>query len=85
MTSPGLPRRLGAGAVRLIFSGYRLLVSPVLHTLGAGGCRFQPTCSEYAEIAMARFGPVRGGWMALRRFARCQPLCRGGFDPVPKL
>jgi uncharacterized protein len=48
-----------------------------------GACRFQPTCSEYAAIAVSEYGIARGGWMALRRLLRCHPFHRGGFDPVP--
>lgn len=47
-------------------------------------CRFTPTCSEYAEQAVELYGAVRGGQMALRRILRCNPLCRGGYDPVPE-
>ncbi len=46
-------------------------------------CRFIPTCSEYAQIAVERYGAVRGGAMALRRVARCRPGVKGGYDPVP--
>lgn len=62
---------------------YRNAVSPALHALAPGGCRFQPTCSEYAAIALAEWGVVRGGWMAVTRLLRCTPLSKGGFDPVP--
>ncbi|GGH01803.1 membrane protein insertion efficiency factor YidD [Silvibacterium dinghuense] len=76
-------------AVEWALAGYKLAVSPLLHAVSgragsqAGACRFQPTCSEYAAIAVSEHGLVRGGWMALRRLARCHPFSRGGFDPVP--
>lgn len=65
------------GLVRL----YRLIISPLFPPV----CRFQPTCSQYAMEAIARFGPLRGSWMALRRVSRCHPLHPGGYDPVPLL
>lgn len=48
-------------------------------------CRFYPTCSSYAYQAISRFGAIRGGAMALWRLLRCNPLFRGGYDPVPEL
>lgn len=70
---------------RLLLWLYKRGVSPVLHAAAgmAGACRFQPTCSEYAALAVATYGPVRGSWLAACRVLRCHPLCRGGFDPVP--
>jgi len=47
-------------------------------------CRFQPTCSQYAYTAIERFGPLKGGWLALKRLLRCNPFCKGGYDPVPE-
>ena len=58
---------------------YRRHISP--HTPPA--CRFQPTCSQYAITAIERFGVIKGGGMALWRILRCNPFCKGGFDPVP--
>jgi len=45
-------------------------------------CRFVPTCSEYAFQAMHKYGTIRGGWLAVRRLARCHPFHSGGYDPV---
>jgi uncharacterized protein len=72
-------------AISASHGAYRYALSPLLHAASgvSGACRFQPTCSEYAAIAVSEYGVVRGGWMALRRLLRCHPLHRGGFDPVP--
>lgn len=59
---------------------YRYFFSPWM----GGCCRFTPSCSEYAREAVLRFGAAKGGLLALLRLARCHPLCRSGFDPVPQ-
>ena len=47
-------------------------------------CRYYPTCSRYAYEAITKYGAVKGGWLALKRFLRCHPFHKGGFyDPVP--
>jgi len=68
-------RLLLASCIRL----YQWLVSPLL----GPKCRFHPSCSHYALTAIERFGAMRGGWLALRRLARCHPFHPGGYDPVP--
>jgi uncharacterized protein len=70
--------------VSALHRAYKYALSPLLHGLAGvtGACRFQPTCSEYAAIAVSEYGLVRGSWMVLWRLLRCQPLCKGGFDPV---
>ncbi|MFN2500385.1 MAG: membrane protein insertion efficiency factor YidD [Pyrinomonadaceae bacterium] len=57
---------------------YKEILSPFLPP----ACRFEPTCSEYARAAVERYGVPRGTWMGLKRILRCQPLCKGGHDPV---
>ncbi|MFA6588398.1 MAG: membrane protein insertion efficiency factor YidD [Patescibacteria group bacterium] len=66
---------------------YQLTLSPDHSWVRArrlvGACRFQPTCSDYAIQAIERFGLARGGWLAVKRLARCNPFNHGGYDPCP--
>ena len=61
-----------------ILGVYKAMVSPFLPP----ACRFEPTCSDYAKEAVGKYGALRGTWMAAKRILRCQPLCKGGHDPV---
>jgi putative membrane protein insertion efficiency factor len=70
---------IAARAIAMAIRGYRGLVSPLL----GRHCRYEPTCSAYALEAVTRRGAARGGFLALRRIARCHPWAPGGFDPVP--
>jgi putative membrane protein insertion efficiency factor len=62
---------------------YRRILSPVHTALTGPSCRFEPSCSAYAEEAIRLHGAGRGTLMAARRLLRCQPFARGGIDPVP--
>ncbi|HVZ82526.1 MAG TPA: membrane protein insertion efficiency factor YidD [Terracidiphilus sp.] len=66
-----------------LIRGYQRWLSPALHMLSPGGCKFLPTCSEYAAVAIATHGPLRGLGLAAGRLLRCHPFSRGGLDPVP--
>lgn len=70
-------------AVRVAYGVYKRIVSPVLHAFSPSQCLYLPSCSEYAYVALVRFGVLKGSWLALRRFARCHPFAKGGVDPVP--
>jgi len=62
---------------------YQRWLSPALHAFSITHCKFVPTCSEYAAVAIATRGPLRGGALAFWRLLRCHPFSPGGFDPVP--
>jgi uncharacterized protein len=62
-----------------LFRAYRIAIAPAIGPV----CRYEPTCSHYAEEAIARFGFLRGAALAGYRLLRCHPFSRGGLDPVP--
>jgi len=72
---PMAPRRAAHGAIRL----YQLTLSSVF----GRGCRYLPTCSDYADQAIGRHGLWAGGWMGLARVCRCHPYGGSGYDPPP--
>jgi putative membrane protein insertion efficiency factor len=76
MTTFGrIPRFLGRGLIRL----YRFGIAPLIGM----NCRHLPSCSEYGDEAIARFGLWAGGWMTLARLLRCHPFGTHGLDFVP--
>lgn len=63
------------GLIRL----YQMTLSRILPP----SCRFTPSCSHYGYEAIRKYGALKGGWLAIKRVARCHPLNPGGYDPVP--
>ncbi|ARS36379.1 membrane protein insertion efficiency factor YidD [Pontibacter actiniarum] len=57
---------------------YRNMISPMT----PAACRYTPTCSQYAVDAVNKYGPFKGGWMAMKRIGRCHPWGGNGYDPV---
>jgi putative membrane protein insertion efficiency factor len=77
------PEQFGA---RLAIGGidaYRATLSRALERSGLIHCRFLPTCSAYGREAIRRYGLPKGGFLAASRIVRCNPLAKGGNDPVP--
>jgi putative membrane protein insertion efficiency factor len=70
------PRNFGRGLIMI----YRHTLSPLI----GFRCRHLPTCSQYADEALAPYGLWAGGWMALARILRCQPFGTAGLDFVPR-
>jgi len=58
---------------------YQIYISP----LHSPCCRFTPTCSSYAIEAIRVHGAIKGSFLAMWRILRCNPFCKGGYDPVP--
>jgi putative membrane protein insertion efficiency factor len=57
---------------------YQIAISPFFPT----SCRFMPTCSTYASLAVTKYGIIRGGFLAAKRILRCHPFNPGGYDPL---
>ena len=70
---------LPTGAARRLIRLYQLTLSGLI----GRQCRHLPTCSEYTDESIARFGVWAGAWMGFARLARCHPFGTSGFDPVP--
>ena len=70
-----IPKRLLLWLIQF----YRVAISPMHRPC----CRYIPTCSQYAQQAIQKYGASKGGYLALRRILRCNPFSKGGYDPVP--
>ncbi|MCM0598877.1 membrane protein insertion efficiency factor YidD [Periweissella fabalis] len=69
--------------MRKVFIGFVRLYQKFISPLFPPSCRYYPTCSNYAIVALKKHGAMRGTLMTLARIMRCQPFVPGGYDPVP--
>ena len=75
----GVVRKILISPFIFLIRFYQVCISP----LKPACCRFTPTCSQYALEALRKYGPIKGGWLALKRILRCHPWGGSGYDPVP--
>ena len=74
------PDQFGFIFARTVHRGYKFFISPLF----GNACRFEPYCSDYALEAIQKHGYLKGSWLSLVRLVRCNPYCKGGYDPVPQ-
>ncbi len=73
-----MTREFFAKILIILIRFYQILISPLFTPC----CRFYPSCSEYAIVALRRHGPFKGSWLTLIRLLKCHPFHPGGYDPV---
>lgn len=74
-SASALTRKIAVAPIRF----YQMAISPMF----PAACRYTPTCSQYAVEAISKYGPLKGGALAIRRICRCHPWGGSGYDPVP--
>jgi hypothetical protein len=60
---------------------YKNFISPIFKTMGVE-CKYYPTCSEYAKLAIEKYGCIRGIYLSIKRIIKCNPFSKGGYDPL---
>ena len=73
-----ISKGISSALIGLIYV-YQRFISPALPP----SCGYKPTCSNYMKEALRKYGPLKGGWMGVKRIFRCHPFHPGGYDPVP--
>ena len=71
-------KRVLGGIIIVMIQFYKNIIAPYMMPV----CRYTPTCSEYGIQAITKYGPIKGGWMTLKRFVSCNPWGGHGHDPV---
>ena len=68
----------GSAVVLGLIQFYKKFISPLFIPV----CRFEPSCSQYSYDAVLKYGAIKGMYLGIKRILRCNPFCKGGFDPV---
>ncbi|MGD8624528.1 MAG: membrane protein insertion efficiency factor YidD [Anaerolineae bacterium] len=69
--------------MKYLLMGLIRLYQKTISRMMPPSCRFTPSCSHYGYEAIEKYGVFKGGWLAVKRVARCHPFNPGGYDPVP--
>ena len=64
-----------------ILKGYKKYISPLLKVMGVE-CKYYPSCSEYAKLAIEKYGCIKGIYLSIKRIIKCNPFSKGGYDPL---
>ena len=67
--------------ILFLIKKYKKNISPIFEHIGVN-CKYYPTCSEYMRLAIEKYGVLHGGYLGIKRFFRCNPFSKGGYDPV---
>jgi len=67
--------------IMFLVKKYKKHISPMFEYMGIR-CKYYPTCSEYMGQAITKYGFFRGTFLGIKRFLRCNPFSKGGYDPV---
>ena len=60
---------------------YKKFISPIIKAMGVE-CKYYPTCSEYAKLAIEKYGCIKGIYLSIKRVIKCNPFSKGGYDPL---
>lgn len=67
--------------ILFILKLYKKFISPIFKTMGVE-CKYYPTCSEYAKLAIEKYGCIKGTYLSVKRIIKCNPFSKGGYDPL---
>lgn len=67
--------------ILFILNVYKKFISPMFKAMGVE-CKYYPSCSEYAKLAIEKYGCIKGIYLSIKRIIKCNPFSKGGYDPL---